>query len=530
MWFKKRAICNHYHASANKAHLRVSRDAIVVMTTVMLSAFIAEAIVMLLLDIMPPLSGLAEALVDASLLAVLLFPPLYLFLFRPLLTHIAKQKYLEEKTQQSSDIQIILSRLLSLGLQDIPFDEKLEKAIDEIISVEWLAFDKGAIFLVEDEPDVIVLKAQRGLRESLQKICARVDFGRCICGRAAASGTMQFVDHLDQQHENRYDGITQHGHYCIPILSAGKVLGVICLYVKEGHRESKVEGEFLNGAASAMANIIEHYNIEKQLQQRDRALLDINRQLEAKVSQLRRSNQELQTFAYVASHDLREPLRKISAFGEILAASLKNKLNEDEEENLSFMVDGANRMQQMIEALLTYSRVTTKSLNAERVDPNAVVEELKMLELAFGIEETGAKVLIPEPLHPVMADPAQLRQLLQNLIANALKYQKEDAIPEVIISSRVVDNAKVRVEVQDNGIGIKEDHFDNIFTVFKRLHAKSEYEGTGVGLALCKKIVELHGGEMGVSSTHGQGSTFWFTMPALETPATEAGITASLTA
>jgi light-regulated signal transduction histidine kinase (bacteriophytochrome) len=223
-------------------------------------------------------------------------------------------------------------------------------------------------------------------------------------------------------------------------------------------------------------------------------------------------------------------LRKISAFGQILTASLKNKLNEDEEENLSFMVDGANRMQQMIEALLTYSKVTTKSSNFESVDPNAVVEELKMLELAFRIEETGANVLTPEPLHPVMADPAQLRQLLQNLIANALKYQKEDAIPEVIISSRVVDNAKVRVEVQDNGIGIKEEHFNNIFTMFKRLHAKSEYEGTGIGLAVCKKIVERHGGTIGVSSTYGQGSTFWFTMPALETPATEAGITASLTA
>ncbi len=139
-------------------------------------------------------------------------------------------------------------------------------------------------------------------------------------------------------------------------------------------------------------------------------------------------------------------------------------------------------------------------------------------------------MLIPEPLHPVMSDPAQLRQLLQNLIANALKYQKEDAIPEVIISSRVVDNAKVRVEVQDNGIGIKEDHFNDIFTMFKRLHAKNEYEGTGIGLAVCKKIVERHGGTIGVSSTYGQGSTFWFTMPALETPATEAGITASLTA
>ena len=180
------------------------------------------------------------------------------------------------------------------------------------------------------------------------------------------------------------------------------------------------------------------------------------------------------------------------------------------------MIDGASRMQQMIEALLTYSRVTTKAVESVPVDLNKVVEELCGIELAVKIEETGTEIEVPERLGNIKCDPAQIRQLMQNFIANAIKYQKKDTTPEVVIRTRSLDDGMVRVEVQDNGIGIKEDHFKNVFVMFKRLHSMSEYEGTGIGLAVCKKIVERHGGNIGVSSTYGEGSTFWFTMPAVK--------------
>jgi len=233
---------------------------------------------------------------------------------------------------------------------------------------------------------------------------------------------------------------------------------------------------------------------------------------------LEQSNRALQDFVYIASHDLREPLRKISSFGELLSSSLKDKLNDDEKENLGFMVDGATRMQQMIEALLTYSRVTTRGAEFETVDLNKVMEELRSVELAVKIEETGAKIATPERLHNVNCDPAQIRQLMQNLIANGLKYQKEGVVPEITIRSSVTDNDMIRVEVTDNGIGIKQEQFKDVFVMFKRLHSRREYEGAGIGLAVCKKIVERHGGDIGVSSTYGQGATFWFTLPALKTP------------
>jgi light-regulated signal transduction histidine kinase (bacteriophytochrome)/HAMP domain-containing protein len=240
----------------------------------------------------------------------------------------------------------------------------------------------------------------------------------------------------------------------------------------------------------------------------------LNNDLESTIAKLDRANGELKDFVYIASHDLREPLRKISAFGELLSTSLKDKLNDDEKENFGFMVDGAKRMQQMIDALLAYSRVATKGVDFEAVDLNKVVEELREVELAVKIEESGAKILVPEQLHTVSSDPAQVRQLMQNLVANGLKYQKKGAVPQITIRSSAADNDMVRVEVTDNGIGIKQEYFKNLFIMFRRLHSRQEYEGSGIGLAVCKKIVERHGGNIGVSSTCGEGSTFWFTMPA----------------
>jgi signal transduction histidine kinase len=266
-----------------------------------------------------------------------------------------------------------------------------------------------------------------------------------------------------------------------------------------------------------------------EIQQRDGALVEANKELEKKVAartadlehmieRLNQSNRQLQDFTYIASHDLREPLRKISAFGQLLLASLGDKIEDDDRENLDFMIDGAERMQQMIEALLTYSRVTTKGVEFECVDLNGVIEELRSFELSVKLEETHTNLIIPEPLEHVSCDPAQIRQLLQNLIANGLKYQKQGNIPEITIRSHVQGDDMVRVEVQDNGIGIEKDQCDNVFVMFRRLHSRQEYEGTGIGLAVCKKIVERHGGKIGVDSTYGEGSTFWFTVPSAQVP------------
>lgn len=260
-----------------------------------------------------------------------------------------------------------------------------------------------------------------------------------------------------------------------------------------------------------------------KIQLRDKELGDANKNLEDKVNartselqstveKLNESNQQLQQFTYIASHDLREPVRKISSFGSLLNDSLKGTLSEDDQENLDFMIDGANRMQKMIDALLTYSRVTTKEIEKENVDLNQILEELQTLELAIRIEESDAEINIEGPLPNVIGDATQLRQLLQNLVGNALKYIPKDKKPIVKIKAIDQPNNMTRIEITDNGIGIKPEHFENIFVMFRRLHSRSQYEGTGIGLAVCKKIVDRHGGKLSVQSEYKNGSTFSFTV------------------
>jgi PAS domain S-box-containing protein len=248
----------------------------------------------------------------------------------------------------------------------------------------------------------------------------------------------------------------------------------------------------------------------KQLEEEREALLQEIRKINRKLEE---ANKELQDFVYIASHDLREPLRKISSFGTLLQDSLKGKLNEDQQENFEFMIDGARRMQDMIDALLTYSRLTTKAKPPEWVDLNKVIEDLKKLELATMLDETRGIIHIPKPLPSIQADQSQMHQLFQNLVGNGLKFHKEGIPPEVIIRAYEVDIDTIRIEVEDNGIGIDEKYHGQLFTLFKRLHSRDQYEGTGIGLASCKKIVERHGGNIGIKSTPGKGSTFWFTLP-----------------
>jgi len=271
------------------------------------------------------------------------------------------------------------------------------------------------------------------------------------------------------------------------------------------------ERKLINAISERLSHIIEHKQAEEAL------LRALNDDLTSTADTLEEANRELRDFVYIASHDLREPLRKISSFGELLKGSLQDKLKEDDRENLEFMIDGAERMTQMIEGLLTYSRLNTRQAQLEPVDLNEIVEQLRHLELAVMLEETDGEIEIPQLLPKVTAEPAQARQLMQNLIANGIKYRRQGIPPRIVITAEQLDSDNVRVEVRDNGIGIKDEYQRGIFKMFKRLHSRREYDGAGIGLAVCKKIVEEHNGSIGVESKQGQGSVFWFTLaPAQE--------------
>lgn len=239
---------------------------------------------------------------------------------------------------------------------------------------------------------------------------------------------------------------------------------------------------------------------------------DLNRQLQVTVEKLRSSNKQLQEFTYLASHDLREPARKISAFGELLAESLAGKLDEDQYENLCFMIDGAEMMQQMVEGLLVYSRITTKEQEFKKVNLNDIVKQVTGYELYDNIQSGSGEVSVPKDLPEVSGDSFELHLLFKNLIDNALKFRKKGQPPKIVIKSFDEGADTVRIEVSDNGIGIKPRYHNDIFNMFKRLYPKEKYEGIGMGLSICKKIIERHGGKIGVKSYENKGSTFWLTL------------------
>jgi PAS domain S-box-containing protein len=234
------------------------------------------------------------------------------------------------------------------------------------------------------------------------------------------------------------------------------------------------------------------------------------RELKLTMEELERSNKELLDFAFIASHDLQEPLRKIQAFGDLVIRKYLPRLDEQGQDYLKRMQNAAARMQALIDGLLAYSRVTSKSRPFTRVDLTVPVREA-LSDLDLRIEAAGAEVELAE-LPVIEADPSQMTQLFQNLIANAVKFHRPEEPPRI----KIFSSAKAgwcEVYVEDNGIGFHERHSKLIFTPFERLHGRGEYEGVGMGLAICRKIAERHGGRITARSTPGKGSTFIVTLP-----------------
>jgi light-regulated signal transduction histidine kinase (bacteriophytochrome) len=226
--------------------------------------------------------------------------------------------------------------------------------------------------------------------------------------------------------------------------------------------------------------------------------------------QLDRSNKDLEQFAYVASHDLQEPLRIVTGFLQLLSDRYRGQLDEKADQFIDYAVDGAQRMSTLIHDLLTYSRVNTRGEELLPVDSQAAFD-LALKNLHVAIEQSGAAVT-HDPLPTVRADKSQLAQLFQNLVGNAIKYRAAGRPAQLHVSARREDSHWL-FGVADNGIGFEQQYEDKLFLIFQRLHSRGKYPGTGIGLALCKRIVERHGGRIWARGEPDQGATFFFTLP-----------------
>ena len=263
----------------------------------------------------------------------------------------------------------------------------------------------------------------------------------------------------------------------------------------EDHTILVKNGDERNHMAGVLIDVNEHKSAEEKLK--------------TLAEKLSLSNKELEQFAYVASHDLQEPLRMVASYIQLLQRRYTGKLSGEADEFIGYAVDGVVRMKSLINDLLAYSRVNTQEVKFEQTDLNKIVTQLSV-NLRASIEESKAK-LIFEGLPTVMANPLHINQLMQNLISNAIKFRGAEP-PVVNIAARHAGDEWI-ISVSDNGIGIEQEFTDRIFVIFQRLHNYTEYPGTGIGLAICKKIVEKFGGHIWVESEPGKGSTFNFTIP-----------------
>ena len=246
------------------------------------------------------------------------------------------------------------------------------------------------------------------------------------------------------------------------------------------------------------------------LETQNEKLRRAEREREEAVEQLEASNERLEQFAYAASHDLQEPLRMVTRYLELVERRLGDDLDEDCREFMDYAVDGAERMRGMIDGLLDYSRVGTRGEAFDTVELDDVLDDV-LTDLQFRIDETGTE-LTRDPLPAVRGDERQLHQLFQNLLSNAIEYSG-DGPPRIHVGVEEQAGSDPVVSVRDEGIGIEAGNEDRIFDIFQRLHSIDEHEGSGIGLALCERIVERHDGEIWVDSTVGEGTTFSFTLP-----------------
>ena len=252
---------------------------------------------------------------------------------------------------------------------------------------------------------------------------------------------------------------------------------------------------------------------KKMLENLELKVKSRTRELEEAISELKRYSEDLEQFAYVASHDLQEPLRTITSFTQLLERRYKNKLDSDADEFINFIVDDAKRMKAQIEDLLEYSRVTIKEKEFEPLDLNDILKfTLQSLEIL--IKESNAEI-IHEKLPVVVGDAKQLQRVFQNLILNAIKFRKCEIPLKIHVSANKEENNNEYIfKIKDNGIGIEKQYLELIFVIFQRLHTRDVYKGTGIGLSIVKRIVERHGGQIWVKSEFGKGSTFCFSLPA----------------
>ncbi|MBC8440769.1 MAG: GAF domain-containing protein [Deltaproteobacteria bacterium] len=435
------------------------------------------------------------------------------------------------------NIQSALSDILRTSLEEIPLEEILSAILKKILNIPWFAFGKkGGIFLVEDDPDVLVLKAHNNFSKEALKACRRVPAGKCHCGKVLQTRKIVFSNHVDADHEIRYEGMSAHGDYCVPIIVQDTVMGVLNVHVKEGHQNDSREEKFLILVANTIAAIVvrkkaeeslKHYSedLEQKVAMRTRDLEASK--LEAEAATLAKSD-----FLASMSHELRTPLNAIIGFSQVLQAHYFGTLSEKQSEYVADILESGRHLLSLINDILDLSKVEAgkMELALSRVNlENLLKNSLVMIKEKAHLHGIALDLNLPASLKGVEidADERKLKQILFNFLSNAAKFTPDGG--KIEVSARLVDahnkavepgtNEEIFVEicVSDTGIGIAAEDQARVFEPFIQVKGgiTDKTAGTGLGLSLTKEFAALHNGRVWVESEGpGKGSRFYVQLPA----------------
>ncbi len=398
----------------------------------------------------------------------------------------------EERARVLADTQRTIATVLALALEDVPLDDLLGRTLDLILATPWLSIErKGAVFLLDDAQGALVMRAHRGLDVAVQSRCAQVPLGSCLCGRAALFGTPLHARDLDERHTTRYPGIVPHGHYCVPIRSDSRVLGMITAYLAAGHERSEVELEFLSAVANALAGVV------------------VRRRADADRRRAEDASRRKSEFLALVSHELLTPVTAVMLSCERLGRDRAARLAPHHAEILLRMEGALGRLASTIRLLLEHARLETASplVRRDRVDLAAlaagVVEEVRPAAERKGL---AARFALEAPVPPVRTDERLLRIILLNLAANAVKFTEAGSV-----SIRVGYREGVhRVAVEDTGPGVPEAERERIFDAFEQLEplANKHMPGMGLGLALARRLANALEARLELESSGAAGRTF----------------------
>lgn len=403
----------------------------------------------------------------------------------------------QEIISRDFHFQSIISSILQSSLEPISLDEQMERIIDAILTLPFLSSQsRGCIYLVEDDPELLVMKAQHGLPESMRADCAKVPFGKCLCGLTASAREVIFADSSDSCHEIEHDDLPPHGHYCVPIVSGARAIGAMNVYVEKGHKRSTEEERMLSSVANTLAGIIERHKVEMEKHQLRKQLAESE-----KFSALGR-------FTANVAHQIRNPLTIIGGF----SRRLDNKLAKETKEKTytGIVIAEVNRLERILRNILSFSRGTgplMKECNVHEIIETALKSYEDMcIEQSIVAERSFYDV------SPMDGDKEQILEAIENLISNAIDAMPDGGTLTVVRDTEVVRGSRyVSVKIKDTGKGIPEEDLSKIFEPF--FTTKLLLKGTGLGLSIAKKIVEDHGGFISVESRIGTGSSFSLYFP-----------------